>query len=64
MGYFGYISYQALYTARPPLQSASVPVCSTVLLVSPSRPIQKLDQPVGVTEQLTAGCVQLAETVV
>jgi hypothetical protein len=41
-----------------------VPVCSTVLLVSPSSPTQKLDQPVGVTERLTAGWVQLAETVV
>jgi hypothetical protein len=32
--------------------------------VSPSKPTQKLDHPVGVTEQITAGCVQLAETVV
>src|SRR6478735_6062416 len=62
-GYFGYISYQAEYTARPLEQSASVPVCSTELLPSPSRPTQKLDQPVGVTEQLTAGWVQLADTV-
>src|SRR5436190_6432267 len=62
-GYLGYISYQAEYTARPLEQSASVPVCSTVLDPSPSSPTQKLDHPVGVTEQLTAGCVQFADTV-
>jgi hypothetical protein len=32
--------------------------------VSPSSPTQKLDHPVGVTEQLTAGCTHDADTLV
>lgn len=39
-----------------PLQSESVPVCSTVPLVSPSNPTQKLEY--AVPEHVTAGCTQ------
>jgi hypothetical protein len=46
-----------------PEQSASVPVCSTVLEVSPSRPTQKLEYAVP-EEQFTVGSVQEAETLV
>jgi hypothetical protein len=44
-------------------QSAEVPVCSTVLLPSPSRPTQKLEYVVA-DVQLAVGCFQLAETLV
>ena len=47
----------------PPLQSALVPVCSTVFEPSPSRPTQKLEY-VVCDVQLAVGCFQLAETVV
>jgi hypothetical protein len=47
----------------PPLQSASVPVCSTVLLPSPSSPTQKLEY-VVVLVQLAVGWTQLEVTVV
>ena len=40
-GAFGKNSYQPWYVAVPLAQSASVPVCSTVGVPSPSRPTQK-----------------------
>ncbi|GAA1037179.1 hypothetical protein GCM10009566_09600 [Streptomyces murinus] len=40
-----------------------MPVCSTELLPSPSMPIQN-DEYVVELVQLTAGCTQLAETLV
>jgi len=46
------------------MQLASVPVCSTVLLVSPSRPTQNAEKPLAVVLHSTAGCVQLADTLV
>jgi hypothetical protein len=45
-----------------PEQSALVPVCSTVLDVSPSSPTQKLEY--AVPEQETVGSVHEAETLV
>ena len=45
------------------MQSADVPVCSTVLLPSPSRPTQKLEYVVA-DVQLAVGWIQLAETLV
>jgi len=60
-GYAGYISYQEEYTARPPEQSASVPVCSTLLLPSPSRPTQKLEY-LAEPLHVPVGSVQLADT--
>jgi hypothetical protein len=45
-----------------PEQSALVPVCSTVLEVSPSRPTQKLEY--AVPEHTTVGSVQDAEMLV
>src|SRR6266567_788115 len=42
-GFAGYISYHDEYEAWPPEQSASVPVCSTELVPSPSMPTQKLE---------------------
>jgi len=47
----------------PPLQSASVPVCSTELVPSPSSPTQKLEK-VSVAVQVTAGWDQDADTLV
>src|ERR1700684_668608 len=49
--------------APPPSQSASVPVCSTVLVPSPSRPAQKLAK-VSAPVQATAGSVQDAAPLV
>jgi hypothetical protein len=46
-----------------PLQSASVPVCSTVPLVSPSMPTQKLEYAVPPL-QVTDGCTHVEVTVV
>jgi hypothetical protein len=45
-----------------PEQSASVPVCSTVLDVSPSSPTQKLEY--AVAEHVTVGSVHDDETLV
>jgi hypothetical protein len=45
------------------LQSASVPVCSTVSVPSPSRPTQKLEK-VFAAVQVTAGSDQDADTLV
>ena len=45
------------------LQSASVPVCSTVWVPSPSRPTQKLEN-VCWAVHVTAGCVHDADTLV
>jgi hypothetical protein len=59
----GNISNHPEYAAVLPSQSASVPVCSTVLLPSPSRPTQKLEK-VFELEQVTVGIVQPAATLV
>ena len=45
------------------MQSASVPVCSTELVPSPSRPTQKLAK-VSVAVQVTEGWAQDADTLV
>src|SRR5438132_9810097 len=58
---FGYISYQAEYVGIPFLQFALVPICSTVLLVSPSRPTQNDENEFSPAAHVTAGCVQEAE---
>jgi hypothetical protein len=42
-------------------QSTSLPVCSTVLLLKPSRPTQKLEYLVALV-QCPVGSVQLADT--
>jgi hypothetical protein len=60
-GPFGNISYQEEKTGVPPEQSASVPVCSTESLPSPSRPTQNEEYEVG-DPQSTAGSVQSALT--
>ena len=54
------ISYQPKYLAWPPLQSTSLPVCSTVWLPKPSRPTQKLEK-VRLLVQCPVGSTQLAE---
>src|SRR5580698_712419 len=40
-GSAGYISYQPKVEALPPVQSVSVPICSTEALLTPSSPTQK-----------------------
>src|SRR5215467_544743 len=61
-GNAGNISYHAKYLALLPWQSTSVPVCSTVLLVAPSMPTQKLENFLLVPLQWPFGSVQWAET--
>src|SRR5262245_59347845 len=46
------------------MQFDSVPICSTVLLVSPSSPTQNAEKEVSPAAQVTAGCVHDADTLV
>ena len=62
-GAFGKISYQPWYEAAPLAQSASVPVCSTVGVPSPSSPTQK-EEKAAAAPQATAGCAHEEETLV
>ena len=59
-GKAGNISNQPKYLAWPPTQSTSLPVCSTVWLLKPSRPTQKLEN-VRLLVQCPVGSTQLAE---
>src|SRR5215467_5811695 len=61
-GKAGNISYHAKYLGLPPWQSTSVPVCSTVLLLAPSMPTQKLENLFPPPWQWPFGSVQWAET--
>ena len=47
----------------PWLHWATVPVCSTVLLGKPSRPVQNAAAEFSLGPQLIEGCVQVEDTV-
>src|SRR5215469_8989602 len=61
-GNAGNISYHAKYLGFLPTQSTSLPVCSTVPLLAPSMPTQKLENLRPLPLQWPFGSVQLAET--